>query len=459
MAGIGFILRKLAQRDDFAGSLVGYFYAAIISSGPWLFTVISLAILVLIGNQFLVVEQMAEFRIIVVYNFAFSLVFSAPVFMVATRCLADMIYTRDVSAAPGLLLGMIIFLFGLILPLIVVFYFFYTDLDVWVRLAAVVNFLLITGIWMISIFMSALKEYASIARIFGIGMLVSLFGSVILSADFLVVGMLMGFNLGLAFIFFALIARVFAEYPGNTRKPFTFLRYFRTHWEIALSGFIYNLGVWVDKWIMWFSPESVAQDNGMISYPHYDGAMFLAYLSIVPAIALFTVNVETRFFEQYLRFYQDIQSHAIYERIQRNVQVLWETVLDSARNILVLQLTIGVALILIAPELLKWFQSSPMQLGIFRYGVLGAIFHSFTMFLMIILSYFDVRLKVLAVSTVFLLANSILTWFSMKMGMPWYGWGYAVASILSFSVAYVMVANHIKRLPYETFVVRNTSID
>ncbi len=458
MAGIGFVLRKLAQRDDFTGVLTGYFYAAIISSGPWLFTVISLGLLVIIGNQFMSIADLTEFRIIIIYNFSFSLVLSAPVSMVATRCLADMIYAHDASAAPGVLLGILAFMFAIVAPLVVAFYVIYADLDPWVRIAAIINYFLITGIWLINIFMSALKEYASIARTFGLVMLLALLGSILLSSDFSVPGMLMGFNLGLAFIFFNLIARVLAEFPGSPRKPFTFLRYFQTHWEIALSGMIYNLGVWVDKWIMWFAPERIMQDNKLISYPHYDGAMFLAYLSIVPAIALFTFSIETSFYEKYLRFYQDIRNHAPYDRIKRNAQLLWDTVLDSSRSILLLQLTIGISLILIAPAFLAWIKASPMQLGIFRFGILGAIFHANTMFLIILLSYFDVRMKVLLVATVFFLANSILTWLSMKLGIFWYGWGYAMASIISFGVAYLLLNFHIRQLPYETFIVKNTSV-
>lgn len=458
MAGIGFVLRKLTRRGDLTGVVMGFLYAAVISSGPWLFTIMSLGLLVLISNQFLTMEELSEFRIIIIYNFAFSLVFSAPVFMVATRFLSDLIYARNVSGAPGLLFGALVVLFGVQAPLIILFYLYYADLEPWVRVVAVANYFLITGIWLVSVFMTALKEYASISRTFGFGMLLSLVCSVLLAPYFSIAGMLMGFNLGLAFIFFDLIARVLAEYPGLPRQPFAFLRYFKSHWEIAVSGFIYNLAIWVDKWIMWFAPERDVHHSGLISYPHYDGAMFLAYLTIVPAIALFTVGVETRFFEQYLRFYQDLQNHANYDRIARNQQRLWDGVMVSARNILVLQLTIAIAVILLAPLLLDALKASSMQLSIFRFGVLGAAFHAFTLFLMVVLSYFDVRLRVLFIALVFLLGNTIFTWLSLRFGLAWYGWGYATATILSFTMAYMMVVRHMKNLPYETFIARNLSV-
>jgi uncharacterized membrane protein len=437
---------------------MGYLYAAVISSGPWLFTIISLGLLVVIGNQFMLSDDLSVFRIIIIYNFSFSLVFSAPVFMVATRFLSDLIYSRDVSGASGLLLGTLVVLFGVQAPLIACFYFYYPDLDPAVKLAAISNYFLITGIWLVSVFMSALKEYSSISRTFALGMLAALFFSILLAPYYSVAGMLMGFNIGLAYIFFYLIARVLSEYPGAPKKPFAFLYYFKSHWEIALSGFIYNLAIWVDKWIMWFAPEREINRSGLISYPHYDGAMFLAYLTIVPAIAVFTISVETRFFEQYLRFYQDIQNHANYDQIEKNHRHLWDDVMSSGRNVLILQLTIATSVILMAPMLLEFLKISYMQLSVFRFGVLGAAFHALVMFLMIILSYFDMRFKVLLISIVFLVSNALFTWVGMSFGLAWYGWGYAMASIVTFALAYVVLVQHMKRLPYETFITRNLSV-
>ena len=52
--------------------------------------------------------------------------------------------------------------------------------------------------------------------------------------------------------------------------------------------------------------------------PAYDSSMFLAYLTIVPALVLFLVSIETRFFEQYVEFYRDIQGHATLQKIRDN---------------------------------------------------------------------------------------------------------------------------------------------
>jgi uncharacterized membrane protein len=458
MAGIGFVLRKLARRDDLAGVFQGYFYSAIVSSGPWLFTILTLGLLSVIGHQFLYREELATFRIIIIYNFGFSLVLSAPFFMIATRHLADLIYAREAEKAPGMFLGALTTLFAIHAPLVLWFYLIYADIPPLLRVGAIANYFLITGIWLSSVFITALKEFSFVTRSFAVGMIVSLLSAAALASVFSISGMLYGFNLGLAIIFFGLSSRVFAEYPETPREPFAFLRHMGRYWKIAMSGFLYNLAGWVDKWIMWFAPERERLPAGFISYPDYDTGMFLAYLTIVPAMALFTFHVETRFFEHYLRFYQDIQSHVRYERIERNHRELWNAIMDSARGLLVLQVTICTLAILLAPAILEELKVSPMQLGIFRLGVLGAMFHVLTLFLIVSLYYFDVRRQVLFVTATFLAGNAGLTWLSLRMGTAWYGWGYAVAAILGFAVAYVLVANHVRNLPYQTFIRRNTSI-
>ena len=135
-------------------------------------------------------------------------------------------------------------------------------------------------------------------------------------------GLLIGFDLGLAVTSFSLLARVFAEYPYSVENVFAFLGRLKEYWTIFLTGLVYNMAIWIDKWVMWFSPESKTLSSGMFSYPDYDSAMFAAYLSIVPSLAIFVYSIETSFFEKYLRFYQDIQEHRTYDQIRKRHRAL-----------------------------------------------------------------------------------------------------------------------------------------
>lgn len=45
MAGIGFELRKMLKRDSLLGLLRAYTYAGIISSGPWILSIVGILLI------------------------------------------------------------------------------------------------------------------------------------------------------------------------------------------------------------------------------------------------------------------------------------------------------------------------------------------------------------------------------------------------------------------------------
>jgi uncharacterized membrane protein len=461
MAGIGFELRRLTRRDDLLGIVQGMGHSALASTGPWLFTIVSLGGAVLIGSHLASPDVAANFQLIVIYNFAFSLVLSAPVMMVATRVLADSIYEKDVRDAPALLLASLVFLYAVQVLVAGPFYLFHVDLPWHARLAAISNFFLVTGIWVVSIFLTALKDYNSITVAFGCGVTVSLASCACLAPRYAVTGMLAGFNSGMVLIFFLLAARVFAEYPYPVRVVSRFRAAHRNalakYWELALGGFVYGAAIWIDKWIMWFAPERRVLASGMFSYPDYDSGMFLAYFSIIPAMSAFVLSVETEFFEKYLRFYRHIQRHATLGQIRGSQGEIIETLLAGVRNFVVLQGSICLAGILLAPQIFEFFRISFSQLGIFRFGLLGAFFHVLFLFISIVLSYFDLKRVTLALQVVFLVSNGLFTLGSLSLGYPWYGHGYFMACLVSFAAALIAVARCVGRLPYIAFIRTNTS--
>ena len=432
MAGIGFALRKLTRRDDLLGIAQGYGHSAVTAAGPWLLTIVSVSSIVLFGSRSVSVEELNTFRLIVIYNFAFSLVFSGPIVMVATRFLADRIYGKDVSAAPGLLIGGLAIVFALQAIPATIFYFFYANLEMGTRMIASANFFIVAGIWLVSIFLSALKDYNGITLTFAIGMGLGLAASALLAPVWGLTGMLLGFSAGLAMILFMIVARVLAEYRYPATQPFQFRTYFKKYWELAASGLVYNLGIWVDKWIMWTAPEAIRLKSGLLSYPNYDSAMFLAYLTIVPSMAAFILAVETDFFEEYLRFYRDIQKHATFAAIESNHRKIVDSILRGARNFLILQSSVCLSAILLAPELFSALNIDFAQLGMFRIGTLGALFHVMFLGASVIISYFDKRMALLKLQTLFLVANGILTWLFLPLGFPFYGYGYFLSAAISF---------------------------
>lgn len=458
MAGIGFVLRRLTRQDDLIGVAVGYVYAALVSSGPFLVTVLAMAAVGLLGEAAGERPAVETFRLVTIYNFALSLVFCGPFLLVMTRYLADRIYEHKVEEAPGMLIGALAITLGLQLPAVVWLYFIHTDMTLAERLAAAVHYFLICAIWLVSVFLSALKDYRAIGVSFGTGMGTGFIVAWLLLADFGAAGLIGGFSVGLAVIFFALTLRVMVEYPYGILRPFAFLGYFTRFWQLALFGFAYNLTIWCDKLVLWLATDAEVSAVGLVSNPVYDSAMFLANLTTVPVLAVFIIAIETEFFERYQAFYKAIEGHATWREIRANQAAIIRTLGIAGRNILLLQAVIAALAILASPALFAALGIDARQIGIFRLGTLGSLFQIMFVFLTIVLAYFDLRLRLVQVTMVYLALNAGLSWASLSFGFAWYGYGFFLASLLAFLVALGVVVYEVARLPYLTFVKNNASI-
>jgi uncharacterized membrane protein len=459
MAGIGFTLKRLIGRDNLIGIVSAYAHAAFASTGPWLITVLALGGITLFYSEYFPTNELIDFRIVVVYNFGFSLMFSAPVFMVVTRYLADNIYDRNVTHTPTVLLKSLVLLYAIIAPLAIFYYGFYTIQELSMRLSAIGNLFLISSVWVLGVYVTSLKDYQSVSISFIVGMGLAIFFAQLFKTDYGAVGMLNGFNIGLIYIVFSLVAKIFAEYPYRLTEKTGLRSYYRKYWELALGGLFYNAAIWIDKWIMWYwAPEAVMLPSRMAHYPHYDTAMFLAYLTIVPAMALFIFSIETNFFLRYQRFYEDILGHKPLSVIRENHSKIISTLLGSARNFFVIQGTITLLAILLAAKILDILNINYMLISIFRLGVLGAFFHVLMLFEMIILSYFNCRKLTMTIEGIYLLTNAVFTFGCIDLGFPYYGYGYFLSSLLCFGLTSIVLFSHIQKLPYHAFITNNNSL-
>ncbi|HEU5046409.1 MAG TPA: exopolysaccharide Pel transporter PelG [Rickettsiales bacterium] len=459
MAGIGFALKRLTSKDDLLGIGRAYVHATMASTGPWLFTVLSLGAISLLYLNYFTVNQLIDFRIVVVYNFGFSLVLSAPVYMVVTRYLADHIHKKDVTHVPTVVLHSLILLYFILIPLAFFYYGFYTDMELSMRLSAIANLFLISPIWLLGVYMTALKDYKSITRAFGVGMALAVVFSYWFKDKYGAVGMLNGYNIGIAWIAFALLGKIFAEYPYILTKETDLRKYFGKYWELAVGGVLYNAAIWADKWLMWmYAPEAVTLPSKMTYYPNYDSAMFLSYLTIVPAMAIFIFSIETSFFTRYQRFYYDILEHKPLSVVRKNHREIVANLLSSARNFFIVQGAISLIAILTASKLFEVFNVNYLQIGIFRLGTLGAFFHVLMLFELIALSYFDCRKITMWIQGLYLVLNSVFTLVSIHMGFQYYGYGYFASSMVIFLITTFVLFDHLRKLPYHAFITTNNSL-
>lgn len=452
MAGIGFVLRKLSEKYTLGSNLQSYFHATLASSGPWIFTSLALAFFFLLSKDSLHYTALENFRTIILYNFGFSLVISSLTTVTSTRYLADAIYTKRVEESCGMLLSTLFTINLITFPLGTILYFYIVDLSPQVAVLSLVNLMIITSIWQCSIFLTALKDYQGVSFSFLLGLLVALFSSLFYLEQNSEMGILLGFNFGLGIILSSICALIFAEYPASLSKPFHVFKYFKKYWDLALGGVCYTFAIWIDKWIMWTAPEAQITSSGFVTYPHYDSAMFIAQLSIIPALSMFIISLETQFYEKYLTFYENIQEGATYEKIHENHLSLVSTLIDQGKKLLLFQGGMTLLAIITVPKIIEYLNMSMMQISMLRFGILGAMFQIFLSFTAIILSYFDKRRTMLKIYVVFLVLSIVFNVISRNLGFAYYGLGYPIATITAFVYSTFKLEKMLRNLPYYAFI-------
>ena len=87
---------------------------------------------------------------------------------------------------------------------------------------------------------------------------------------------------------------------------FKFLKYLGKFPLLLLTGLFYNLAIWVDKFIIWSGPEGNPLGHWLYFAQVYDVPVFLAYLTMIPTIAYFVLEVETSFLVKYNTYYHAI---------------------------------------------------------------------------------------------------------------------------------------------------------
>ncbi|WP_421902749.1 exopolysaccharide Pel transporter PelG [Maridesulfovibrio sp.] len=450
MAGIGFELRKMLRGDSFLSDVSAYLYAAMVSSGPWLMSVLCLAVLGLYSYSGFSRMDQDIFRTTIVYVYAFTLIYVGYIQLVVTRYLADRFYLGDekITLTAFFTSAVIVLVAGGIIGVGGIWFF---ELTFTYKIIAVILFLIVAMIWLTMIFLSAVKDFRSIVQAFAVGTSCSVGGAFLLYPLAGLEGYLLGYTCGQAVIFFWLLARLLAEFPPGRVWDSEMFSYFLKYWELALIGMFFNLAIWVDKIMFWFAPDSRMVVPYLRTHDMYEGPIFFAYLTIVPTLAIFLVKIETKFYEHYHDYFAKIISKEDLSSILQEKKGMIRMLKESLREILIVQGALTMLCIFMAPEFVDLVGLSPLQQPLLQIALVGSLLQVMLSVAVIILFYFDLRKEVLAVTIVFLLSNVGLTWLSMQLGFTFYGYGYCYSCFIALMFSYYLVSKSVRDLEYITF--------
>jgi len=467
MAGIGFRLERLLRGDSYRGLIQAYLYSALVSTGPWLLSILSLVLVGVLTSHSLFAGQqtLRLFRCVLVYSYAGTLVLSALVQMGTTRFIADRLYVNDKKALAPCFQFVVVIVLVLGAVAAGLFHAF-AGLSFSAGLAGVVLFQSLTLVWLGMIFLSAAKDYMAIVRAFLLGYTVSLFGAVIGAWQTMpsvkdarlgnvldmgnVAAMLWGFAIGQVLLAVLLAVRIRVEFPSNRASDGVVRHHWRAMPYLVLVGLFFNAGIWVDKIVFWVGRgEPLA--GWFRTAPEYDPAIFVAYLSIVPAMALFMIRIETAFYKHYTAFYTAITRGGDLAAIRREKVALVNALRLSAMRLLKLQGTFTIAALLLANPIARALGFDLQLVPTMRVCFLAAFSQVMLLILLIFLLYFDWQREAAVVSAVFLVLNALLTLLSFGLPSSYYGFGYLAACLVALVVGLTVFQRRVDGLEFETF--------
>ena len=456
MAGIGFELRKLLKNRSYAGLLQAYAYAGIISSGPWVLSILGILLIGILSIGIVVPHHLiTEFQVTVTYIVAGSLVLTGLAQLAFTRFIADRLFEkRDDWVLPnfnGMLLVTAVVSGGI--GMLAVVYLF-PQQSVLYRLLVLSAFVIMSATWITTVFLSGMKKYKQIVVLFFIGYVVVV-SMALLLRPLGMEGLLIGFVAGHYLLLMGMIVLTYRSYTSSRLISFELFRPGAMYMSLAATGLFYNAGIWADKFMFWFNPYTSQQVIGPLrGSVIYDFPIFLAYLSIIPGMAVFLVRIETDFVEYYDEFYNYVREGAPLNTIERTRNNLVFSARQGLFDITKIQGITVLAIFALGSNLLSWLGMSQLYLPLLYVDVVAAALQVVLLGVLNILFYLDRRRIVVALTGLFLISNIVLTWLSMQLGAAYYGYGFALSLLLTVITGLTVLNRRLDVLEYETFMLQ-----
>jgi uncharacterized membrane protein len=451
VAGVSLALRNLFGNRSYFAQSAGYAYAGIAMAGPWLVTSVYMQFLNATEIPGVTLETRQFFQTFVLYGYCGSMILTGLIQLGVARYVGDRLYVGDTrgltpSYASASLVALV--LHGFAAGVFILF----SRPDPLLAFAELAFFGSVAMVWTGMIFLGVVRNFVLIFFAFLAGMAASFVLSWILGPRAGLAGLLLGFAAGHALIGAALGAGLRAEFPADRPFDFGFLRTMVRHPGLVITGLAYAAGVWIDKIVFWASPYSVHSGLGVRSFPIYDNAAFLAYLTATPSLALVFIRLEVSFHEKYSKFYDAIRQGADLETIRECRKEIARSFRLTLARILMFQAALTALAILLAPELLSWIRLDWSLYYSFRFLCIGAMLQVLMLGVLLAAIHLAFNGIALGMALAYLLVAGGGTWASLHLGPEFYGVGNVLAALAALAIGYPPMSRALGSLERRTFM-------
>ena len=456
MAGIGFELRKILNRDSYFALVRAYAYAGLISSGPWVLSILGLVAIGLLSVNIAVPNLLiSQFQVSVTYLIMASLILTGVLQLSFTRWVSDQLFGHRSDTIVPNFAGVLLVtnLVAGSLSLVLVFASFSGESVIY-RALLVAGFVTMSDVWLATIFMSGLKFYKTIVFLFAGGYGVSVVLAVLLRGQGLE-GLLAGYIVGQFLMLMGMVFIILRSFPAERLIAFDCFRPGAMYPTLMAVGMLFNFAIWADKIVFWLAADTGHPVIGPLrASVIYDMPVFLAYLGIIPGMAVFLVRFETDFVEWYDRFYNAVREGGSLEEIARMRDEMVFAIRQGLFDIIKIQTLSVLVLVVFAPTLFDKLNISPLYLPLFYVDAVAASLQVALLAVMNVFFYLDKRREVLATVALLAVLNVLLSIVSLRLGVVFYGYGFALAMLVTLVFSLRVLERKLGRLEYETFMLQ-----
>jgi len=442
MAGIGWRLERLIDRDSL-GSTIGAFLTGVaVTSGPWLLTTIVL-VLMRISAVSAGVPGINDVERVITIVYAIVIVLSAPIDIVLSRFASDRVYEgrRDQIAAPlRTMVAISLVIFAAVGAAAMTLVRIPAELAVPGTILAAV----VAAQWLLLSAAGGLSSPGIILRAFAVGAPISVVAASLLSRTEALgsIGYLYGYGAGQLVTLTLLLWGTMRALPEEEDEQATILPAFRDYWLLAAAALAFHGGLWIDKLVIYLIA------GGDIASA-YAATAALAWLSVVPACAYLFVNIETVFHRRFRSYYAALHTGASLAELERLAVELRGEVGQTLRGTATIQICVTLLALPIAPAVVEGLALAGDG-GTLRWLLIGAGLQVIAMSTTLLLYYFDFRRESFFAAATQLAANGLLT-AAVGVPSPVLGIGYAVACALTCAVSIGLVFRRMDGLLERTF--------
>jgi uncharacterized membrane protein len=457
MAGVGFELRRLFGNKGFFTNLRAYFVSTVITVGPTVLCILLMTsgerLLRYYGESYINREL---FLGTLTYAFDFSLIITGGYSMLTSRYIADCLFEKKFNNIMPSLFGICVVSLGTAF-LTGILFFQRSPIALHVKILSYTLYAELAIIWIQTVYLSCIKNYIKIVRTFIIGGLVIvvsvfllIYSGIVPLLESVIFSIILGFFIMLI-SFFIILYKTFGVGEFSIKNCFEFLKSVDKYWELIFIGTLFFLGLFGHNFVFWLSEEGVVIKNTYRLYPTYDVAAFYALLTILPAMVIFIVKVETAFYEKYKLYYNLVLGEGSIKDISVARTDMNSTLSSELRYIIEVQFFISFMAVIIGMRILPFRGLSSKNVDIFSILALGSLSYVTLYLVTLILLYYDDRKGALYVSIFFCISSIGFSFLTLYIGDTFYGDGFFLSTLLSMMFALLRLRNYLININYYTF--------